>query len=322
MARRGSSASRKDVLGHRGIDYKGDISQTCKQKKFIGDYEFVYGGKKRVFGEHVTFGKGQDPQKCLSVHWCRDEKKKLLVIGRCGKHGQYQDVRRRAMGPFPASGERFRELLGVRHYIDDPLSVWYHLLFSWPRTAEVDCYARNRCSWVTRDQKVAINHLDFEFIGGPGTIAEVTLNRAANVLLMDPANYGEYSQGRAYRYYGGYATVSPFRLVVPGWATGTSWLIWRWTRRSACEPSISQQASTRQKLHTMKKNEYTQRIKLVPAAELKAYVIHEHQLDMLSQGSLASVKLNVSLCLLSIAATIFVAIYTAHQQQIAHFTSL
>ena len=60
-----------------------------------------------------------------------------------------------------------------------------------------------------------------------------------------------------------------------------------------------------------KKNEYTQRVKLAPAAELKAYVIHEYQPDMLSQGSMASVKLNVSLCLLSIAATIFVEIYTA-----------
>ena len=62
---------------------------------------------------------------------------------------------------------------------------------------------------------MAISHLDWEFIGGPGTIAEVTLDRAANVLLMDPTNYGEYSQGRAYRYYGGHVTVSPFRLVVP-----------------------------------------------------------------------------------------------------------
>jgi hypothetical protein len=62
---------------------------------------------------------------------------------------------------------------------------------------------------------VAINHLDFEFVGNLGTIAEVTLDRAANVLLMDPANYNAYQQGQAYQYYGGYATVSPYRIVVP-----------------------------------------------------------------------------------------------------------
>jgi hypothetical protein len=62
---------------------------------------------------------------------------------------------------------------------------------------------------------LAVNHLDFEFDGGVGTIAEVTLDRAANVMLMDPANYSEYAQGNAYRYYGGHATVSPFRLLVP-----------------------------------------------------------------------------------------------------------
>jgi Domain of unknown function (DUF1883) len=60
-----------------------------------------------------------------------------------------------------------------------------------------------------------MNHLDFEFVGKLGTIAEVTLDRAANVLLMDPANYSTYKQGQPYRYYGGHATVSPFRLVVP-----------------------------------------------------------------------------------------------------------
>ncbi len=66
---------------------------------------------------------------------------------------------------------------------------------------------------------MAINHLDFEFIGKPGTIAEVTLDRAANVLLLDPANYAAYQQGQPYNYYGGHATVSPFRLVVPSAGT-------------------------------------------------------------------------------------------------------
>ncbi len=77
----------KEALSEKGFDYKPDISQTCRQKKYVGEYQGMYEGKKVTFGEHVTFGKGQDPQKCMSVHWWRDDAKRLLVIGRCGKHG-------------------------------------------------------------------------------------------------------------------------------------------------------------------------------------------------------------------------------------------
>jgi hypothetical protein len=60
-----------------------------------------------------------------------------------------------------------------------------------------------------------MNHLNYEFDAGQGDIVEVTLDRAANVLLIDPANYHEYNHGRNYRYYGGYTTKSPVRLAVP-----------------------------------------------------------------------------------------------------------
>ncbi len=60
-----------------------------------------------------------------------------------------------------------------------------------------------------------MNHLNTEFDATKDDIAEVTLDRAANVLLLDPANYDDYSQGRDYRYFGGYATKSPVRLAVP-----------------------------------------------------------------------------------------------------------
>jgi Domain of unknown function (DUF1883) len=63
---------------------------------------------------------------------------------------------------------------------------------------------------------VAISHLDFQFIGKIGAVAEVTIDRAANVMLMDGANYAQYTQGQPYQYYGGHATVTPFRIVVPG----------------------------------------------------------------------------------------------------------
>ena len=73
------------ALTGRGFEYKPDISETAKGS-FKADYTFMYKGKKLLFGEHVTFGVGQDPQKCLSVHWHRDNASKIIAIGHCGKH--------------------------------------------------------------------------------------------------------------------------------------------------------------------------------------------------------------------------------------------
>ena len=75
----------KMALTGRGFEYKPDISETAKGS-FKADYTFMYKGKKLLFGEHVTFGVGQDPQKCLSVHWHRDNASKIIAIGHCGKH--------------------------------------------------------------------------------------------------------------------------------------------------------------------------------------------------------------------------------------------
>jgi hypothetical protein len=60
-----------------------------------------------------------------------------------------------------------------------------------------------------------VNHLNYEFDADAADVVEVTLDRAANVLLMDSSNYNSYKQRRGYRYEGGYATKSPIRLVVP-----------------------------------------------------------------------------------------------------------
>jgi hypothetical protein len=60
-----------------------------------------------------------------------------------------------------------------------------------------------------------MNHLNYEFDASEGDIAEVTLDRAANVLLMDSASYDDYRHGRPYRSDGGYARKSPVRLAVP-----------------------------------------------------------------------------------------------------------
>lgn len=46
-------------------------------------------------------------------------------------------------------------------------------------------------------------------------VVEVTLDRAANIKLMDNNNFASYRTGRRHSYFGGYATRSPFRVAVP-----------------------------------------------------------------------------------------------------------
>lgn len=46
-------------------------------------------------------------------------------------------------------------------------------------------------------------------------VVEVTLDHPANVMLLDPDNFDAYQNRRAFRYHGGYAKTSPFRLTSP-----------------------------------------------------------------------------------------------------------
>ncbi len=47
-------------------------------------------------------------------------------------------------------------------------------------------------------------------------VIEVTLDRQANVRLLDGANFSSFRAGRRHSYVGGLAKRSPVRLVVPG----------------------------------------------------------------------------------------------------------
>lgn len=60
-----------------------------------------------------------------------------------------------------------------------------------------------------------MNYLHHEFDANPEDVIEVTLDRAANVQLLDASNFENYKDGRKYHYYGGYAKESPVRLSVP-----------------------------------------------------------------------------------------------------------
>ncbi len=60
-----------------------------------------------------------------------------------------------------------------------------------------------------------MKYLHWEFRATPGAVIEVELDKQANVLMLDSANYARYRRGTDHRYRGGLAKVSPCRLPVP-----------------------------------------------------------------------------------------------------------
>jgi hypothetical protein len=61
-----------------------------------------------------------------------------------------------------------------------------------------------------------MEYLHQEFDLSEGDVVEVTLaGNAANVLLLDPANFHNYQQGQPYSYDGGSARTSPYPLRAP-----------------------------------------------------------------------------------------------------------
>lgn len=60
-----------------------------------------------------------------------------------------------------------------------------------------------------------MNYLHYELDVGPNDIVRVTLDKQANVRLLDNSNYQSYQAGQQHRYYGGLAKVSPVDLRAP-----------------------------------------------------------------------------------------------------------
>ncbi len=73
----------KQALRNLGFDVH-QVSQTSGTK-WKSDYDFVYKGKSLLFSEHITIGAKQS-DKCCSIHWYRDDKNLVIVIGYCGEH--------------------------------------------------------------------------------------------------------------------------------------------------------------------------------------------------------------------------------------------
>lgn len=60
-----------------------------------------------------------------------------------------------------------------------------------------------------------MNYLHYTLDVGPNDVIEVTLDKQANVRLLDSLNYQKYRSGQQHRYYGGLAKESPFKLIPP-----------------------------------------------------------------------------------------------------------
>lgn len=56
-----------------------------------------------------------------------------------------------------------------------------------------------------------------------GDVLSVELDKQANVILLDSINYSNFKNGRKYKYYGGLATQSPYKITVP--STGTWYIV-------------------------------------------------------------------------------------------------
>lgn len=60
-----------------------------------------------------------------------------------------------------------------------------------------------------------MNYLHYDLTLASDDIVEVTLDKQANVRLLDDSGYSDYRQGRRHTYLGGLAKQSPLRLAPP-----------------------------------------------------------------------------------------------------------
>lgn len=60
-----------------------------------------------------------------------------------------------------------------------------------------------------------MNYLHYDLNLSSGEIVEVTLDKQANVRLLDDANFSKYKRGIQHSYYGGLAKQSPVRIAAP-----------------------------------------------------------------------------------------------------------
>ena len=60
-----------------------------------------------------------------------------------------------------------------------------------------------------------MNYLHYDLNLNLGQFVEVTLDKQANVRLLDESNFNKYKRGQKHTYHGGQAKSSPIRLTPP-----------------------------------------------------------------------------------------------------------
>ncbi|MBX9678071.1 MAG: DUF1883 domain-containing protein [Gemmataceae bacterium] len=60
-----------------------------------------------------------------------------------------------------------------------------------------------------------MNYLHSELQLDSGDMVEITLDHAANVMLLDTANFELYKQRKPYQYFGGHAEETPTYVAAP-----------------------------------------------------------------------------------------------------------
>ncbi|MBI3853174.1 MAG: DUF1883 domain-containing protein [Verrucomicrobia bacterium] len=60
-----------------------------------------------------------------------------------------------------------------------------------------------------------MNYLHYDLNLGANDVVVVTLDKQANVQLLDESNFSRYKRGESFSYHGGLVKQSPFRLKAP-----------------------------------------------------------------------------------------------------------
>jgi hypothetical protein len=60
-----------------------------------------------------------------------------------------------------------------------------------------------------------MNYLHYNLDLAPGEVVEVTLDKQANIRLLDETNFERYKRGAQHTYHGGFAKRSPVRISPP-----------------------------------------------------------------------------------------------------------
>lgn len=108
---------------------------------------------------------------------------------------------------------------GVRKDIDQALKYWAEAAKLGHPSAEQRKNSVFATVQAERRAHRSRNHIchdiGFQMTVGPNVVAEVTLNQAAYVYLVNAQGYQNYLSGGDFSYRGGYTTTSPYRIKIP-----------------------------------------------------------------------------------------------------------